>query len=132
MRCIPYIHAYIHDAHTSLYTVCTCLQEGISQQAAEVRVTATNQLVKIVRNAGSAVRPYIQDVAPVLLESLSSLEPQSHTYMQQHAERMDANVAHSLERARLSASRNTPVTETLEVSASTVYELYIIYTHTCM
>jgi proteasome component ECM29 len=98
------------------------LEEGISQTAAEVRVASIQQMVKLVKGAGPSLRPYIPDIAVVLIESLSSLEPMMNTYVQQHAERMDSAVAEKFERARLSAARNTPLTETLEMCLRVIDE----------
>lgn len=58
------------------------LQEGISVSAAEVRVASVHQLVKLTKHAGASLAPHIPELASVLLESLSSLEPLTNTYLQ--------------------------------------------------
>jgi hypothetical protein len=47
-----------------------------------VRLVTIHQLVKLTKHAGPPLRPFIPDLAVVLLESLSSLEPQMNTYLQ--------------------------------------------------
>ena len=90
------------------------LQEGIAQAAAEVRVASVQQLVKLTKHAGSSLSPHIPELAAVLLESLSSLEPQMNTYLQLNADKYQIS-DEALERARVSASRNSPLAETLDL-----------------
>jgi len=90
------------------------LEEGIGQAAAEVRVASVQQLVKITKHAGAKLAPHIPEMASVLLESLSSLEPQMNTYLQLNADKYHVS-GEALERARVSASRNSPLAETLDL-----------------
>jgi len=92
------------------------LEEGISQPAEEVRGAAIAQLAKIARLAGAAIRPFISRIAPVLLESLSSLEPQANTYLQLNADKYNVS-AEALERARAAVSKGTPLAETVDICA---------------
>ena len=90
------------------------LQEGIAQSAAEVRAASVQQLVKMTKHAGASLAPHIPELATVLLESLSSLEPQMNTYLQLNADKYEVS-GEALERMRVSASRNSPLSETLDM-----------------
>jgi proteasome component ECM29 len=90
------------------------LQEGLATNSAEVRIASVQQLVKITKHAGATLAPHIPEMASVLLESLSSLEPQMNTYLQLNADKYQVS-GEALERARVSASRNSPLAETLDL-----------------
>lgn len=52
------------------------LEKGIQDPCKDVQVLSVRAIVRIVRFAKDAVQPYLTQVITVLLESLSSLEPQ--------------------------------------------------------
>jgi hypothetical protein len=79
-----------------------------------VRVAAVQQLVKLTKHAGASLTPHIAELAAVLLESLSSLEPQMNTYLQLNVDKYEVS-GDAVERARVAASRNSSLAETLDL-----------------
>jgi len=77
-------------------------------------VAAVQQLVKLTKHAGASLTPHIAELAAVLLESLSSLEPQMNTYLQLNADKYEVS-GDAVERARVAASRNSSLAETLDL-----------------
>ena len=77
-------------------------------------MAAVQQLVKLTKHAGASLTPHIAELAAVLLESLSSLEPQMNTYLQLNVDKYEVS-GDAVERARVAASRNSALAETLDL-----------------
>lgn len=90
------------------------LSKGMLSTLPGLRKTSLATISKLVKGAGSAVRPQIPEIVVPMLEALSSLEDQTLNYAELHAERVGISTD-KLEGARLSLARESPMWETLEL-----------------
>ncbi|XP_024544607.1 proteasome adapter and scaffold protein ECM29 [Selaginella moellendorffii] len=89
------------------------LSSGISSSVAEIQLLSTNLVMKLVKNAGRAIRPQLPDLVICMLESLSSLEDQRLNYAEMHAERLGISTD-KLDSARFSLAKDSPMWDTLD------------------
>ena len=88
------------------------LHKGITDHAQEVRAISVNAVLKITKVGGKHLRPHLADLVTVLLEGLSTLEPQMFSYLQFHTASMDIS-QEQMEKLRMSVSRSSPLNEAL-------------------
>lgn len=91
------------------------LEKGLSSQVKEVQALAIDTICKVAKAAGPAqLQPVLPQLVTAMLESLSSSEDARLNYIEQHAERMGLD-QDRLEGVRVSASRASPMGETLDL-----------------
>jgi len=82
---------------------------SLPSPAEEVRLFALNTVFKLCKSSGILLKPHITDIISILLESLSSLEPQAINYLSFHTESTQ-----QLDNLRLSATKSSPIIEAVE------------------
>ncbi|KAL7747635.1 proteasome component M29 [Sorochytrium milnesiophthora] len=93
------------------------LHKGLASSAEDVRRFSLNTLVQLCEKSGSLLSKHVAEIALVLLECLSSMEPQAMTpgsdYLSFHIEKYDMT-QDQLEHARLASARTSPIMQALE------------------
>ncbi|KAK9850611.1 hypothetical protein WJX84_005115 [Apatococcus fuscideae] len=93
------------------------LQKGMMSEVKEVQSIALTTISRLVQSAGKEqIQPHLVDLTIAMLESLSGMEDSRLNYVEQHAERMGLDSSR-LENLRVSASRSTPMGDTLDLCA---------------
>jgi proteasome component ECM29 len=86
------------------------LEQGMSSRVQESRVISLVTLLKITEDAGPLLKPHIPLFVPILLDAVSSLEPQVlNTYTLKLSG--DEKIQEKLDSIRISASKSTPMME---------------------
>lgn len=65
------------------------LSQGLPSKAKEVQGVAVLVLLRVVKGAGTCLRPYLPELMSALIEAQSAIEPAQLQYMQFHARSMD-------------------------------------------
>ncbi|KAF7852405.1 hypothetical protein BT93_L0950 [Corymbia citriodora subsp. variegata] len=90
------------------------LKEGIQSTGDPIRKASTIAVVmELTKGAGVVLPPYLADLVPCMLESLSSLEDQGLNYVELHATNIGLNTE-KLENLRISSAKSSPMWETLD------------------
>ncbi|KAI9320591.1 proteasome stabiliser-domain-containing protein [Dichotomocladium elegans] len=89
------------------------LERGIVSDAEDVRKFSLDALLNICKNGSSLLKGFIPELVDVLLQSLSSMEPQAMNYLTFHAEKYNIT-QEQLDNARLSGAKNSPMMEGIE------------------
>ncbi|KAI8928745.1 proteasome stabiliser-domain-containing protein [Entophlyctis helioformis] len=89
------------------------LNKGLGSMAEEVRKFSLATVLKMCKTGGVLLKPHITDLVGTLLESLSSLEPQSLNYLSFHVDKYNVT-QEQLDTSRLSAARNSPMMDAAE------------------
>ncbi|KAG1660153.1 hypothetical protein FOA52_007810 [Chlamydomonas sp. UWO 241] len=91
------------------------LEKGLGSSVREVKAIALDAVAKTVKlSTTEALKPQLVPLVEAMLEGLSSLEDTRLNYVEQHAERMNFD-NDKLEAMRVSASRASPMGDTLEL-----------------
>ncbi|ORX45553.1 ARM repeat-containing protein, partial [Anaeromyces robustus] len=85
------------------------LKKGLPSPAEEVRLFALNTVFKLCKTSGVLLKPHITEIISILLESLSSLEPQAINYLSFHTDKTQ-----QLDNIRLNATKSSPIIEAIE------------------
>ena len=103
------------DARATMAIVLPILlTKGIMSEVADVRRFSINTVMKLVKGAGTAIRPQMPDLVGCMLESLSSLEDQRLNYAELHAERVGIS-SEKLESVRIAVAKDSPMWDTLDL-----------------
>ncbi|CAO3648654.1 unnamed protein product [Cunninghamella echinulata] len=97
------------------------LQKGIVSDAEDVRKFSLDAVLKVCKTGASLLKSYIPDLVDTLLQSLSSLEPQTMNYLSFHVEQYNIT-QEQLDNARLSGAKNSPMMEGIEHCISFIDE----------
>eukprot|EP00160_Parvularia_atlantis_P018917 Unigene719_Nuclearia_a/m.2313 Unigene719_Nuclearia_a/g.2313 ORF Unigene719_Nuclearia_a/g.2313 Unigene719_Nuclearia_a/m.2313 type:complete len:221 (-) Unigene719_Nuclearia_a:1937-2599(-) len=89
------------------------LQKGVLSDAEDVRHFLLATITKLCRRSGHLLAPYAADTIVLLVEALSSLEPQAVNYLTFHVDKYDIS-RDELDQSRLAATRSSPVMEAIE------------------
>ncbi|KAI7869867.1 proteasome stabiliser-domain-containing protein [Spinellus fusiger] len=89
------------------------LQKGIVSDAEDVQKFSLNAVLKLCKTGAVLLKAYIPDIIDTLLQSLSSLEPQSMNYLSFHTEKYNIS-QEQLDNARLQGAKNSPMMEGIE------------------
>ncbi|KAK9810293.1 hypothetical protein WJX72_008148 [[Myrmecia] bisecta] len=93
------------------------LEKGMSSSVGEVQGLALTTIAKMVKAAGPAhIQPHLVDLTAAMLESLSGMEDSRLNYIEQHAGRLGLD-SERLENMRVSASKSSPMSDTLDLCA---------------
>nr|XP_032808549.1 proteasome adapter and scaffold protein ECM29 [Petromyzon marinus] len=108
------------SAQKTVAAILPCLlQSGISSQVEEVRSLSVSTLVKISKSAGSLLKPHVTQVIVVLLDSLTTLEPQLLNYISVRASQQEQV---QMDSVRLNAAKTSPMMETVTMCLQYVDE----------
>jgi len=108
-NCDPTVVSPENGKKTMEIIIPFLLKKGLPSPAEEVRLFALNTVLKLCKSSGILLKPHITDIISILLESLSSLEPQAINYYSFHAED-----SQRLDNLRLSATKSSPIIEAVE------------------
>ncbi|KAK7427029.1 proteasome component M29 [Neonectria magnoliae] len=85
--------------------------KGVESSAQEVQIFATITVMKIAKQGGKALRPFISDMVPQLLGLLSSIEPQQINY---HYQRAGEDSRDEIDKLRSQMVNRSPISEAIE------------------
>jgi len=108
-NCDPSVVSPENGKKTMEIIVPFLLKKGLPSPAEEVRLFALNTLFKLCKTSGVLLKPHITDIISILLESLSSLEPQAINYLSFHTDSTQ-----QLDNLRLNATKSSPIIEAVE------------------
>ncbi|CAO3691804.1 unnamed protein product [Rhizopus stolonifer] len=89
------------------------LQRGIVSDAEDVRKFSLDAVLRVCKTGAALLKKYIPEIIDTLLQSLSSLEPQSMNYLSFHVDKYNIS-QEQLDNARLSGAKNSPMMEGIE------------------
>lgn len=89
------------------------LTKGLASMAEDIRKFSLSTILKITKKGGQLLKPHITDLASILIECLSSLEPQVMNYLTFHTEKYNIS-QDQLDSTRLSATKMSPIMECVE------------------
>ncbi|CAO3594598.1 unnamed protein product [Absidia cylindrospora] len=89
------------------------LQKGIVSDAEDVRKFSLDAVLRVCKTGASLLKKYIPDLVDTLLQSLSSLEPQTMNYLSFHVDQYNIS-QEQLDNARLNGAKNSPMMEGIE------------------
>ncbi|KAI8987056.1 proteasome stabiliser-domain-containing protein [Pilobolus umbonatus] len=89
------------------------LHKGIVSDAEDVRKFSLDAVLRVCKTGAVLLKKYVPDLIDTLLQSLSSLEPQSMNYLSFHIEKYNIS-QEQLDNARLSGAKNSPMMEGIE------------------
>ena len=104
-----------------LNIIIPILTNNIHSRAKEVQTISLKILLNIIKIANNTLRPHLADLIGIFLESMSTLEPQQYNYIQQHVQSLDLS-EEQIELARLSMSRNSPLSDAVSSCMNLVDE----------
>lgn len=85
--------------------------KGVESSVQEVQVFATITVIKITKQGGKALKPFISDMVPQLLGLLSSIEPQQINY---HYQRAGEDSRDQIDKLRSQMVNQSPISEAIE------------------
>ena len=86
-------------------------EKGIESSVKEVQAFATVTVMKICKQGGSALKPFIPDMVPQLLGLLGTIEPEQINYYYQRA---GEDTRDQLDKARSQMVNRSPISEAIE------------------
>ncbi|KAL0086564.1 proteasome stabiliser-domain-containing protein [Phycomyces blakesleeanus] len=89
------------------------LEKGIVSDAEDVQKFSLDAVLKLCKTGAALLKGYIPEIIDTLLQSLSSLEPQTLNYLSFHTEKYNIS-QEQLDNARLSGAKNSPMMEGIE------------------
>ncbi|KAI8875721.1 ARM repeat-containing protein, partial [Backusella circina FSU 941] len=89
------------------------LQKGVVSDAEDVQKFSLDAVLKVCKTGASLLKKYVPELIDTLLQSLSSLEPQSMNYLSFHVDKYNIS-QEQLDNARLSGAKNSPMMEGIE------------------
>ncbi|CEP12173.1 hypothetical protein [Parasitella parasitica] len=89
------------------------LQNGIVSDAEDVRKFSLDAVLRVCKTGAALLKKYVPELIDTLLQSLSSLEPQSMNYLSFHVDKYNIS-QEQLDNARLSGAKNSPMMEGIE------------------
>ncbi|KAI8639177.1 proteasome stabiliser-domain-containing protein [Parasitella parasitica] len=89
------------------------LQKGIVSDAEDVRKFSLDAVLRVCKTGAALLKKYVPELVDTLLQSLSSLEPQSMNYLSFHVDKYNIS-QEQLDNARLSGAKNSPMMEGIE------------------
>jgi len=108
-NCDPSVVSPENGKKTMEIIIPFLLKKGLPSPAEEVRLFALNTVFKLCKTSGVLLKPHITNIISILLESLSSLEPQAINYLSFHTDSTQ-----QLDNLRLSATKSSPLIEAVE------------------
>lgn len=116
LRLVDPLHSPAEDCQQALGQLMPLLlEQGLGSSVVEIQAIALDTVSKACKAAApDALRPQLVPVVQAMLEALSSLEDARLNYAEQHAERLGFD-QEKLESARVSASRSSPMSDTLDL-----------------
>jgi len=95
------------------------LEKGLVNDAAQVQQYSLATIQEVARAAGGLLAPYVPELMATFLENLSNVEPESLQYFAQKTDQIGVS-AERLEELRVSLSKSSPMSETLDICAERV------------
>ncbi|KAI9262019.1 proteasome stabiliser-domain-containing protein [Sporodiniella umbellata] len=89
------------------------LEKGIVSDAEDVRKFSLDAVLCVCKTGAGLLKKYIPEIIDTLLQSLSSLEPQSMNYLSFHVDKYNIS-QEQLDNARLNGAKNSPMMEGIE------------------
>ncbi|OBZ85602.1 Proteasome-associated protein ECM29 [Choanephora cucurbitarum] len=89
------------------------LQKGIVSDAEDVQKFSLDAVLKVCKTGAALLKKYVPELIDTLLQSLSSLEPQSMNYLSFHVDKYNIS-QEQLDNARLAGAKNSPMMEGIE------------------
>ncbi|KAI8369986.1 proteasome stabiliser-domain-containing protein [Blakeslea trispora] len=89
------------------------LQKGIVSDAEDVQKFSLDAVLKVCKTGAVLLKKYVPELIDTLLQSLSSLEPQSMNYLSFHVDKYNIS-QEQLDNARLAGAKNSPMMEGIE------------------
>ncbi|KAI9197483.1 proteasome stabiliser-domain-containing protein [Polychytrium aggregatum] len=90
------------------------LTKGLGSMAEDVQKYSLSTVLKICKRGGVLLKPHISEIVGVLLESLSTLEPQAMNYLSFHTDKYNIS-QEQLDTTRLNAAKMSPMMDAIEV-----------------
>jgi proteasome component ECM29 len=107
--------SYGKSGQRAVAVLLPCLLDKlVTSRVSEIRAISLVTLLEISKNAGPQLKPHIPAMVVVLLETLSSLEPQVLNYVSLHVG-SDSEGQDKLDSIRVSASKSSPMMETVNL-----------------
>ncbi|GMH36012.1 hypothetical protein BSKO_03880 [Bryopsis sp. KO-2023] len=109
-------HTNARDASAAVNVILPLiLEKGVQSSSGDIRALSIDIVAKMAKGAGPGpLTPILPDLVSMMLESLSGLESSKLNYIEQHAQGMGID-AEKLENMRVSASKSTPMQDTLDL-----------------
>ena len=85
--------------------------KGIENSAQDVQVFATITVMKIAKQGGKSLKPFIADMVPQLLGLLSTIEPQQINY---HYQRVSEDSRDQIDKIRSQMVNQSPISEAID------------------
>ncbi|KAI9024387.1 proteasome stabiliser-domain-containing protein [Phycomyces nitens] len=111
--CDPNVVSMSDGAKVVDIVVPFLLQKGIVSDAEDVQKFSLDAVLKLCKTGAALLKGYIPEIIDTLLQSLSSLEPQTLNYLSFHTEKYNIS-QEQLDNARLSGAKNSPMMEGIE------------------
>ncbi|RCI02581.1 hypothetical protein CU098_001872 [Rhizopus stolonifer] len=89
------------------------LQKGVVSDAEDVQKFSLDAVLKVCKTGATLLKKYVPELIDTLLQSLSSLEPQSMNYLSFHVDKYNIS-QEQLDNARLAGAKNSPMMEGIE------------------
>lgn len=86
------------------------LTKGLASMAENVQKFSLQTVIKLCKKGGVLLTPHLLEVISVMLESLTTFEPQVLNYLSFHVEKKE-----QLENARLNAAKSSPMMEAVDI-----------------
>ncbi|KAI8073997.1 proteasome stabiliser-domain-containing protein [Gongronella butleri] len=119
--CDPQVVSLADGAKVMDIVMPFLLQKGIVSDAEDVQKFSLDAVLRVCKTGAALLKKYIPDLVDTLLQSLSSLEPQSMNYLSFHVEQYNIS-QEQLDNARLSGAKNSPMMEGIEHCVSQIDE----------
>ncbi|KAJ3397973.1 hypothetical protein HDU92_000075 [Lobulomyces angularis] len=91
------------------------LSKGLFNMSEDVRSFSLNTVLKISKKGGVLLKPHLPELVVVLLEGLTTLEPQVMNYLSFHTDKYSFS-QEQLDSTRLTAAKHSPIMEAVESS----------------
>ncbi|KAI9480308.1 MAG: proteasome stabiliser-domain-containing protein [Benjaminiella poitrasii] len=89
------------------------LEKGIVSDAEDVRKFSLDAVLRVCKTGAALLKKFVPELIDTLLQSLSSLEPQSMNYISFHVDKYNIS-QEQLDNARLTGAKNSPMMEGIE------------------
>ncbi|ORX62567.1 ARM repeat-containing protein [Hesseltinella vesiculosa] len=111
--CDPQVVSLADGAKVMDIVMPFLLQKGIVSDAEDVQKFSLDAVLRVCKTGAALLKKYIPDLVDTLLQSLSSLEPQSMNYLSFHVEQYNIS-QEQLDNARLTGAKNSPMMQGIE------------------
>ncbi|KAI8892685.1 proteasome stabiliser-domain-containing protein [Globomyces pollinis-pini] len=123
--CDPSVYAVSKSQKIMDEMIPFLLFKGLPNTAEEVRAFSLSAILKLCKTGGVLLKPHVTDLIYTLLESLSSLEPQSMNYLSFHADSYNLT-QEQLDTSRLSAAKTSPIMDAIDQCVQNVDEEVLV------